>query len=282
MTADPRDAFDVTGRVAIVTGGGRGLGRSMSVGLAKAGARVVVVGRTQSDLDGTVEEIASSGGEAVAVRADVGDYDELPGIVQAAVDSFGGVDVLVNNAVYQNLRLIDEMTPEIVEHLYRVNAHGPTFLAQAAHPYLEASGRGSVINVVTAAIWTGGSGQVGYRPSKAALLHVSRVMAKEWAPAVRVNCLALGAFETSFGGGYPDGLAAAITSYTPLGRLGTSEEVVPHVLYLASDASKFVTGTEVLVDGGVVNGKGNNEGFKEYWPDWVAKHEAHEREATGA
>lgn len=256
-TPDPRAAYDVAGRVAVITGGGRGLGRAMSTGLAAAGARIVLAGRTLADLDATVRTIEAEGGEAIAVQADIGDYPALPGIVQAAVARFGGIDILINNAADPFGALITDITPEIAERVYRANVHGPMFLASHALPYLRANGRGSVINVISAAVWIGTTGHALYRGSKAALQGLSRIMAKEWAPEVRVNTLAPGPFETTYGGGWTAERKAMTIAVTPLGRVAPFHEIVPHVLYLASSASAFVTGTDLLVDGGVTNGPGN-------------------------
>ncbi len=256
-TPDPRAVYDVSGRVAIVTGGGRGLGRAMSTGLAAAGAKVVLAGRTAADLDETVRTIAAEGGEAIAVQADIGDYAALPGIVQAAVARFGGIDILINNAADPFGALITDITPELAERVYRANVHGPMFLASHALPYLRASGRGSVINVISVAVWIGTTGHALYRGSKAALQGLSRIMAKEWAPEVRVNTLAPGPFETTYGGGWTEERKAMTVAVTPLARVAPFHEIVPHVLYLASDASAFVTGTDLIVDGGITNGPGN-------------------------
>ena len=260
---DPRSAFDVAGRVVVITGGGRGLGRAMSTGLAAAGARIVMAGRTESDLDETVATIEADGGEAVGVRADVGNYDDLPRIVEAAVERFGGIDVLVNNAVDGYGALIEDLTPDVTERVYRANVHGPMFLAQHALPYLRAHRRGSVINITSVAVYVGSSGHALYRGSKTALQAVSRIMAKEWAPEVRVNTIAPGPFETTFGGGWTEARRASTTAATPLGRIAPFHEIVPHVLYLASDASAFVTGTDLVVDGGITNGKGNPQFVKD-------------------
>lgn len=254
MTRDPRAAFDVTGRVALITGGGRGLGRAMSTGLAVAGAKVVAMGRTQSDLDETVATIEAEGGEAIGVRADITDYDALAGVVEAAVARFGGLDILVNNAVDPSNGLIADLTPELAERNYRANVLGPMFLAQHAQPHLAASGHGSIINVISVAVWVGSAGQALYRGSKAALHGVTRVMAKEWAPAIRANTIAPGPFQTTARGGWTPELAASASAHTLLQRMAAFEEIVPHVLYLASDASAFVTGQDLIVDGGITTG----------------------------
>jgi NAD(P)-dependent dehydrogenase (short-subunit alcohol dehydrogenase family) len=261
---DPRAAYDVAGRVVIITGGGRGLGRAMSLGLAKAGARIVAAGRTQADLDETVAAIAAAGGEAVGVKADVGDIKTAPVIAQAAVDRFGAIDVLVNNAGYTSLKFIEDMTPDVARRHFEVNVFAPFFLAKACGPHLMASGRGSIINVTSGVIASPSAGNCMYRPSKAALQQMSRAMAAEWAPRVRVNCLQIGGFETSFGGGWPEDLAAKVSQGNPLGRLGRMSEIAAHVLYLASDASAYVTGTDLVVDGGSSNGFANRA-FAQHW-----------------
>jgi NAD(P)-dependent dehydrogenase (short-subunit alcohol dehydrogenase family) len=217
----------------------------------------VLAGRTQVDLDDTVAAIEAAGGEAVGVCADLGDYDTLPAIVETAVARFGGIDVLVNNAADPYSAPISEVTPELTERVYRTNVHGPMFLAQHAYPHLRASGRGSVVNIISVVVWVGTSGHALYRGSKAALHAVSRIMAKEWGPDVRVNTIAPGPFETTFGGGWTEERRTSTAAATPLGRIAPFHEIVPHVLYLASDASAFVTGTDLVVDGGITNGPGN-------------------------
>ena len=212
------------------------------------------MGRTQSDLDETVATIEAEGGEALGVRADITDYEALPGVVDAAVARFGGLDILVNNAVDPSNGLIADLTPEQAESNYRANVLGPMFLAQHARPHLAASGHGSIINVISVAVWVGSAGQALYRGSKAALHGVTRVMAKEWAPAIRANTIAPGPFQTTARGGWTPELAASASAHTLMQRMAAFEEIVPHVLYLASDASSFVTGQDLIVDGGITTG----------------------------
>jgi NAD(P)-dependent dehydrogenase (short-subunit alcohol dehydrogenase family) len=255
VSADPRDAFDVSARVVVITGGGRGLGRAMSTGLARAGARIVAAGRTQSDLDETVAAIEADGGQAIGVRTDISNYSDGTRLVDAAVEAFGGIDVLINNAVDPTEGYLEDTLPEVAERVFRANVHGPLHLAVQALPHLRASGRGSVINVISAAVWIGGGGQGLYRSSKAALQSLTRMMAKEWAPDVRANTLAPGPFETSAHGGWTDEVREMMVKMMPIGRIGAFDEIVPHVLYLASDASSLVTGTDLIVDGGIINGR---------------------------
>jgi NAD(P)-dependent dehydrogenase (short-subunit alcohol dehydrogenase family) len=248
---DPRDAFSLDGRVAVVTGGGRGLGRAMSVGLAHVGARVVLCGRTRNDLDATVDTITAHGGEAVGVVADLGDVSSLGAVVQAAVERFGEIDVVVNNAVDPGLALVEELTPEQFDRVFAVNVKGPVFLCNAALPHLERSDHASIINVLSAALWIGGPTMGLYRSTKEALWGFTKVMAKEWAAkGIRVNGLAPGPFDTT-ADTRGDGREERVRNATLFKRIAAAEEIVPPVLFLASDASRFMTGSIVTIDGGV-------------------------------
>lgn len=248
---------DLRGRVAIVTGGGRGLGRAMAVGLAGAGASVVVCGRTKADLDALVAEL---GDAAVGVVCDLARPEQIPAVVDAAVDAFGGVDVVVNNAVDPAFgRTLADTDPAFVQGALAVNVAAPLLLCQAALPHLERSGHASVVNVVTAAVWARGgrrdpsrpsTGNPWYRISKEALWSLTREMAKEWAPlGIRVNALAPGPFESERPR-TPE-IEELLRRSTLLGRLGAPAEIVPPVLYLAGDDSRFTTGSVLTIDGGL-------------------------------
>jgi NAD(P)-dependent dehydrogenase (short-subunit alcohol dehydrogenase family) len=248
---DPRPTFALDGRVVIVTGGGRGLGRAMSVGLAAVGARIVACGRTQSDLDATVGEITARGGEAIGVVADLADVDSLPAVTGAAVDRFGAIDVVVNNAVDPGLALVRDITPELFDRVMAVNVKGPVFLCNAALPHLEQSEHASIVNVLSVALWVGGPMMGLYRATKEALWGFTKVMAKEWAAkGIRVNGLAPGPFETT-ADTRGDGREERVRDATLFKRIAGAEEIVPPVLFLASDASRFMTGSIVTIDGGV-------------------------------
>lgn len=247
---DPRAQFDLAGRVAVITGGGRGLGRAMSLGLVAAGARVVAAGRTEADLHETVAAIDAHGGEAVAVTADIGDLDAAARIVDAAVSRFGGIDIVVNNAAEPGFGEVAALTPETFDRAYAVNVKGPLLLCNAALPHLERSPHAAIVNVVSPAIWLGGPNMALYRSTKAALWGLSVVMAKEWGPkGVRVNGLAPGPFETT--NPVRVGREAAVAAATVFQRIATFDEIVPPLLYLVSDASKFMTGSILTIDGGV-------------------------------
>jgi NAD(P)-dependent dehydrogenase (short-subunit alcohol dehydrogenase family) len=249
--SDPRRAFGLDGRVVVVTGGGRGLGRAMSVGLAEVGARVVMCGRTQVDLDATVDAITANDGEAIGVVADLGDVSSLGAVVDAAVERFGAVDVVVNNAVDPGLAFIEDLTPEQFDRIFAVNVKGPVFLCNAALPHLERSAHASIVNVLSVALWIGGPTMGLYRSTKEALWGFTKVMAKEWAAkGIRVNGLAPGPFETT-ADTRGDGREERVRDATLFKRIAAAEEIVPPLLFLASDASRFMTGSIVTIDGGV-------------------------------
>jgi NAD(P)-dependent dehydrogenase (short-subunit alcohol dehydrogenase family) len=251
---DPRPSFDVTDRVIVVTGATRGLGAAIAEGLAACGARLVVVGRSRDDADAVVSRIGALGGIAIPVSADIGAEDAPAFVVDAAVSAFGGIDVLVNNAGVLRPMAVEELSRSAYREVHGVNAEAALFLCQAALPHLRASGRGSVVNIVSVGLWTDGPNSVLYRSSKAALHAMTMVMAQEWGPyGIRVNAIAPGFFAAGMGTGVPHEKAAVAIGKTPLARSGRAEELVPAVLYLASDASSYVTGETLRIDGGRVS-----------------------------
>ena len=247
--------FDLTGRIAIVTGASRGLGKAIALGLARAGADVVVASRTLSDCEAVAGEIEALGRRALAVACDMGRLDEIDRLVERAYERFGRCDVLVNNAgVTQAPLPLTETSGEFFDALYAVNVKGPMHLASRVAPRMGEAGGGAIVNVVTmGAIKPGGYLGV-YCSSKAALKALVRVMAEEWAPlGVRVNAVAPGPF-------LPDMLHALEKSspgfiehsadVTLQKRVADPQEIVGPVLFLASDAASFVTAQTLSVCGG--------------------------------
>jgi NAD(P)-dependent dehydrogenase (short-subunit alcohol dehydrogenase family) len=253
MTQAPGTLFDLTGRVAIVTGGSRGLGRAIASGFAGAGAAVVVASRKYDNCVEVAREIEAAGGEALAVAAHVGRPDEIDALVEATVERFGRLDIVVNNAANPLGGMLTDITELAFEKSYAVNVRAPVLLGVRALDHLAASGHGVVINVITAGAFNPGESLGLYCSGKAALWNLTRVMAKEWAPrGVRVK--APGPFRTDMMEptyAVPE-FHDSIVKSTLLKRIAEPEEIIGAALFLASDASAYVTGSVVGVDGGLM------------------------------
>jgi NAD(P)-dependent dehydrogenase (short-subunit alcohol dehydrogenase family) len=251
---DPRPLFDLAGRAIVVTGGSGGLGSATAQGLAACGAYVVVVGRASDRVHEVTSRITDTGGRAVGVVADITRPADRESVVDAALTAYGRLDVLINNAGVTHRVSADSVTVETYRRVHGINAEAALFLSQAAHPHLRDSGHGSIVNVVSTGLWTSGPKSLLYRSSKASLHAMTMVLAQEWAPdGIRVNAVAPGAFEAGMGADLDAERIASHLARTPQQRRGRPGEIVPTMLYLASDASSFVTGTTLRVDGGAVS-----------------------------
>lgn len=246
--------FSLNDRVALVTGAGRGIGRALSLGLAEAGADVVCLARTASEVEAVAAEVRSLGRRALAVSADITNQEQVTQAVEAAIAAFGKIDILVNNAG-TNIRkpALDVQEPDW-DRVVETNLKGPFFVAQAVGRHMCAAGYGRVINVASVggevALRTG----VAYGSSKAGLIHMTRILALEWAKyGVTVNAIGPWYFRTSLTDKLleDEQYVAEILARTPLGRIGEVEELVGPVLFLASEASSYVTGQALMVDGGM-------------------------------
>ncbi|MCA9509421.1 MAG: SDR family oxidoreductase [Myxococcota bacterium] len=250
-------AFDLTGRVSLVTGATKGIGRAMVQGLAEAGSDVVVVSRKQELCDEVAREIEkATGRRALAVACHVGDWDALPALVDRVYDAFGRLDVLVNNAgINPTPTPVTAITSEYFDKLISVNLKGPIRLAALVAPRMGAAGGGSIINVTTVGAYAGGPGVGTYTCGKAALTNITKVMAQEWVGMnVRVNALAPGPFMTEMMKGtakFDERFIDRTAEATLMKRIAEPEEIVPLCLYLASDASAFVTGEDFAIAGGM-------------------------------
>jgi gluconate 5-dehydrogenase len=249
------DLFDLTGRVALVTGATRGLGRAMARALAQAGADLVVTGRSQDACDAAAKELAEeTGRQVLPVACHMGDWDQIDALVERAYERFGCIHALVNNAgINPAFMPVAQITAEFFDKLYAVNLKGPVRLAGQVAPRMGEAGGGSIVNVITVGAYTGGPGIGVYSSSKAALLNFTKVMAMEWAPlGVRVNALAPGPFDTDMMRGVPSpAFVQAAADATLQKRIAAPEEIVGALVYLASDASSFVTGEDLRVSGGM-------------------------------
>jgi NAD(P)-dependent dehydrogenase (short-subunit alcohol dehydrogenase family) len=245
--------FDVRDRVAIVTGGTRGIGRAVAEGFAAGGAKVVVASRKADACAETEAHLQAMGADAVGVAAHMGELDDLQRIVDTAVERFGGIDIVVNNAANALAQPLGEFTPEAWEKSFDVNLRGPVFLVQVALPHLEKSARASVVNVISAGAFLFSSNVAMYGAGKAGLMAFTRSMAADFAPrGIRVNALAPGTVDTDMvRANTPEG-QAAMANASFMRRAASPDEMVGPVIYLASDASSFMTGQVLLVDGGLV------------------------------
>lgn len=252
-----KDLFDLTGKVAVVTGSTKGIGRAMVQGLAEVGAKVVVSSRKQDLCDQVAAEIsASTGQETLGLACHVGDWDGIPSFVEQVVERFGKIDVLVNNAgINPAPTTVSEMSIDYWRKMFNVNLEGPLRMAQQIAPVMRDNGGGSIINIVTMAAYSGGPNVCAYGSSKAGLINLTKSMAQEWAPwNVRVNALCPGPFMTEMVAGAErvrEGFIDMIANGTLMKRVADADEIVGPVLYLASDASSYVTGDEISVSGGM-------------------------------
>ena len=252
--------FDFSGKVVIVTGSTKGLGRAMAQGFAEAGATVVVSSRKQELCDQVAAEItASTGATAAGIACHVGDWDAIPGFVDAVVERFGPIDVLVNNAgINPTSAAIVDFTPELWRKIFSVNVEGPLRMSSVVAPVMRDNGGGSIVNIATVGAYIGPPGSSAYGASKAALLNLTKTMSKEFAPwNIRVNAISPGPIKSELTEGAEKatpGFYERAGSATTMKRVAETEEIIGPVLYLASDASSFVTGEDHIVAGGMPRG----------------------------
>jgi NAD(P)-dependent dehydrogenase (short-subunit alcohol dehydrogenase family) len=244
--------FDLTGRVAIVTGGTRGIGRAIAEGFVAAGARVVVASR-KPDACARTEAELTAGGEALGVATNMGDLDAVTNLVSRTVDRFGQLDIVINNAATGLTEPLGQFTPAAYAKTMDVNLRGPVFLAQAALPHLRESEGAAIVNVISAGAFMFAASQASYSAAKAALLSFTRSMAAAWAPdGIRVNALAPGTTLTDMVTNNPDDVVEGMRTLSHLGRFADPDEMVGPALFLASDAASYVTGQVLLADGGLI------------------------------
>jgi NAD(P)-dependent dehydrogenase (short-subunit alcohol dehydrogenase family) len=251
------DRFRLDGRVALVTGASRGIGRAIAVGLAEAGASVVATSRDLAACEATVAEIEQAGGSALAVAADIGDRTTHQPLLDATLARFGRLDVLVNNAGVLRPHLTTRIGEEELDQLLAVNLKGPFFLSVAALDALAAGGHGSVVNVGALGATQPMEGIGAYCASKAAMANLTTTMAREWAErGVRVNVLVPGSVATDMilpaDPDRREAFVAEMSAQNVFGRLGEPDDLVGAAVFLASDASSYMTGRSLFVDGGLL------------------------------
>jgi 7-alpha-hydroxysteroid dehydrogenase len=256
------DRFKVSGKAAVVTGAGRGLGAASAVALAEAGANVLISARTEEQLKEVAGRIERTGQKAVVIPADLSDLDAVAALADRAAEEFGRLDIVVNNVGGYMPRAFTATKPRHLESAFHFNVATAHALTQAALPHLLASAQssaepgaqtGSVISISSAVGRTAGRGYLAYGTAKAALAHYTRLAAADLAPKIRVNAIAVGAAATSALDivVQDDNLRRQVEKATPLGRIGDADDVAAAVVFLASPASSYITGKILEVDGGI-------------------------------
>ena len=251
------NTFTLEGKIALVTGGGRGIGATIARVFSEAGAAVAITARTASEVEAVAAEIQASGGRAVAIPADLYDVDQLPGIIDQTVDAFGGLDVLVNNAGAGGSPPFVDTRIEDLQKSFHLMVAVPFELARLALPYmLEASGS-SIINMTSVGAHRATRGNLAHHTAKGALATLTRLMAADLGPKIRVNALVPAAVETPglkevFEKRAPE-MRQIIIDHTRMRRTGTPEDIAYAAVYLASPAASWVTGTLLDINGGPVD-----------------------------
>ncbi len=258
--------FSLQGKVAIVTGGGRGIGKAIAQGFAKAGARVAITSRKMNDLEATAAEIKAFGGEALPVQAHLGKMEEINRMVSAVMDKFGRIDILVNNAgTAPALASVLDSEERLWEAIINLNMKGLYFTSQAVARIMKKQGGGKIINIASVDGFKPEPGVSIYSISKAGVRMVTKSFAMELAPFnIQVNTIAPGPINTNMLNSHWVNLPPEeakkqkdiMAEMTAMGRIGEPEEIAGAAVYLASAASSYTTGAEIVIDGGTLDAPG--------------------------
>ncbi|NLC31785.1 MAG: SDR family oxidoreductase [Clostridiales bacterium] len=244
--------FGLSGKVALVTGGGQGIGQVVAQGLAQAGAKVVIMNR--ANVEDTVSLIKSAGGTAMGVQADVTSEKQVDAALQKVLEAYGTIDIVVNNAGICMHQSTLEMTPEDFRRVLDVNLTGTFIVARAAGRIMIGRGiRGNIVNMasMSGSIVNIPQWQCSYNASKAAVIHLTKSLAMEWVDqGIRVNSISPGYIATPMSTDNPAEMNDAFIKLIPMRRMGDARELVPTILAMVSDASGYTTGSDFIVDGG--------------------------------
>ncbi|MFN8356860.1 MAG: glucose 1-dehydrogenase [Spirosomataceae bacterium] len=251
---NPQQAFNLNGKVALITGASKGIGEAIARYLAAYGAKVVISSRKQSELDVVANEMRQEGAEVAAIAAHAGDMEQLKELVQKSIDVFGGIDILVNNAATNPVfGPVLDCSESAFDKIMQINVKAPFELAKMVHPIMKQRGGGSIINISSIAGITPDPGLGMYSVSKASLNMLTKVLAKEWGPdGIRVNSICPGLIKTKFSEALwsNEKILDRFTKNLPIARMGTVDEIAGMALYLASGASSYTTGGIFSADGG--------------------------------
>lgn len=243
--------FKMDGGVAVITGGGRGIGRAIALAYAEAGADIVLAARTLADVEAVAEEVRSLGRRALAVSCDVNAGEQREAVISQAREAFGRITHLVNNAGGAGPNDPLTLTPERFEEILRFNVTSAYALCQLSVPHMREAGNGNIINITSGAARYAQPQFSAYGSAKAALTQLTRLLAQDFAPLVRVNAIAPGPILTdALNRVLPVDMRKSMETDTPLQSLGQPEDIAAAALYLASPASRWVTGKIIEVDGG--------------------------------
>lgn len=247
------DKFLLTDQVAVVTGAGRGIGAATAVALAEAGADVVISSRTVEQLEEVAARIEAAGRRAHVVPADLSDLDAVAGLASAAVEAFGRLDIVVDNLGGSMPRPFEQTSPRFLTEAFSFNVATAHALNRAAVPLMLETGGGSIVGISSVMGRVSGRGYLAYGTAKAGLAHYTRLAARDLAPRIRVNAIAVGSVATSALDIVmaDDAMRTEMEEATPLRAIGEPDHIAATVLYLASPAGGYVTGKVVEVDGGL-------------------------------
>jgi NAD(P)-dependent dehydrogenase (short-subunit alcohol dehydrogenase family) len=249
-----RELFELKGKVALITGGSRGLGLQMAQGLGEMGARIAISARKSAELEEAKSQLAGHGIDALTVVNDLAKPDQVPALVEAVVSHYGSIDILINNAGTSWGAPAEQYPLDAWNKVMTLNATSVFMLSQAvANRCFIPQRSGNIIVVASVAALRTGSQMkaAAYYASKAAALHLTRALAAEWGSfGIRVNAICPGFFPSKMSSGLLESIEASVIARTPLGRLGGDTDLQGAAVYLASDASKHVTGQYIAVDGG--------------------------------
>ncbi|MEH7110022.1 SDR family oxidoreductase [Bacillus sp. JJ1764] len=250
-----KELFDLTGKTALVTGGGRGLGQQIAEGLAEAGANIVVCSRKLEACQEVSEELKSLGVESLAFKCDVSNPEDVNHVVEQTMEKFGRIDILVNNSGASWGAPVEEMPLEAWQKVMNVNATGTFLMSQAVGKVMIEQKSGKIINIASVAGIKGSNPKVmnaiGYNASKGAVITFTKDLAVKWGEhGIYVNAIAPGFFPTKMSKGLLEKGGNAILEGTPLRKFGSDTDIKGVALFLASKASDFVTGDVIVVDGG--------------------------------